>query len=78
MGGPINDIILCCQKKRTRTIDVRRELRASMMAHAYSRVRGKPGICMATSADGQQQSAPSSAATVLQGVRSPKMGRHRR
>jgi hypothetical protein len=32
MGGPISDIILCCQRKGIRTIDVRREQRAAMMA----------------------------------------------
>jgi thiamine pyrophosphate-dependent acetolactate synthase large subunit-like protein len=78
MGGPISDIILCCRRKGIRTIDVRREQRAAMMAHAYSRVRGGPGICTAASADGQQQSAHSSAATVLRGARSPETGRHRR
>ena len=52
MGGPINDIILCCQKEGIRTIDVRHEQGAAMMAHAYSRVSGKPGVCMATSGPG--------------------------
>jgi thiamine pyrophosphate-dependent acetolactate synthase large subunit-like protein len=36
MGGPINDIILCCQKEGFRTIDVRHEQGTAMMAHAYS------------------------------------------
>jgi acetolactate synthase-1/2/3 large subunit len=40
MGGPINDIILCCQQEGIRTIDVRHEQGAAMMAHAYSRVSG--------------------------------------
>ncbi len=52
MGGPINDIILCCQREGIRTIDVRHEQGAAMMAHAYSRVSGKPGVCMATSGPG--------------------------
>jgi acetolactate synthase-1/2/3 large subunit len=52
MGGPINDMILCCQKEGMRTIDVRHEQGAAMMAHAYSRVSGKPGVCMATSGPG--------------------------
>jgi len=52
MGGPINDIILCCQQEGIRTIDVRHEQGAAMMAHAYGRVSGKPGICMATSGPG--------------------------
>jgi len=52
MGGPINDIILCSQQEGIRTIDVRHEQGAAMMAHAYSRVSGKPGICMATSGPG--------------------------
>ncbi|MBD0327938.1 MAG: hypothetical protein ICV68_16025 [Pyrinomonadaceae bacterium] len=52
MGGPINDVILCCQKAGIRTIDVRHAQGAAIMAHAHSRVRGNPGICMATSGPG--------------------------
>jgi thiamine pyrophosphate-dependent acetolactate synthase large subunit-like protein len=52
MGGPINDITLCCQKEGIRTINARREQGAAMMAHAYCRVSGKLGVCMATSGPG--------------------------
>jgi acetolactate synthase-1/2/3 large subunit len=52
MGGPINDGLKACQSNGMRLIDVRHEQAAAMMAHAYSRVLGKPGVCMGASGPG--------------------------
>jgi thiamine pyrophosphate-dependent acetolactate synthase large subunit-like protein len=50
-GGPMVDVALRCLEV-FRTIDVRHEQAASMAAHAYSRVSGKPGVCFAASGPG--------------------------
>jgi thiamine pyrophosphate-dependent acetolactate synthase large subunit-like protein len=52
MGGPINDAALACQTHGVKLIDVRHEQAAAMMAQAYSRVRGVPGLCMGASGPG--------------------------
>jgi acetolactate synthase-1/2/3 large subunit len=52
MGGPINDGVLSCIDNGVRMIDVRHEQAAAMMAHAYARVRAKPGVCMGASGPG--------------------------
>ncbi len=52
MGGPIIDVAGAAQAEGIRTIDVRHEQAAAMMAHAYARVSGKPGVCMACSGPG--------------------------
>ncbi|MFA4834991.1 MAG: thiamine pyrophosphate-binding protein [Dehalococcoidia bacterium] len=44
LGGPMSANF--CERQGIKTIDVRHEQGASMMAHAYSRVARKPGVCM--------------------------------
>lgn len=50
-GGPMVDVASRCIE-RFRSVDVRHEQAAAMAAHAYSRVRGKPGVCFAASGPG--------------------------
>lgn len=52
MGGPINDALLAAMKQGVRGIDVRHEQAAAMMAHAYARVRARPGVCLGASGPG--------------------------
>src|SRR5919202_2310772 len=49
MGGPMLDAEASCIEEGIRSIDVRHEQAAAMMAHAWGRVLNKPGICMAAS-----------------------------
>ena len=49
MGGPMMGVELACMAQGMRGIDVRHEQAAAMMAHAYSRIRNHPGVCMAAS-----------------------------
>jgi thiamine pyrophosphate-dependent acetolactate synthase large subunit-like protein len=51
-GGPITPIIPEADRLGIRCVDVRHEQAAAMMAHGYSRVTGKPGICVAASGPG--------------------------
>lgn len=51
-GGPMVDVASRCIEIGFRSIDVRHEQAAAMAAHAYSRVRGKPGVCFAASGPG--------------------------
>jgi len=47
MGGPMQDVERDLARVHdVRLVDVRHEQAAAMMAHAYSRVTGKPGVCM--------------------------------
>lgn len=52
MGGPTLGMAADCIAAGLRMIDVRHEQAAAMMAHAYSRLRGRPGVCMAASGPG--------------------------
>jgi acetolactate synthase-1/2/3 large subunit len=52
MGGPMIDAANACVDAGIRMIDVRHEQAAVMMAHAYSRLRNKPAVCMAASGPG--------------------------
>ena len=52
MGGPINDALLAAMAEGVRGIDVRHEQAAAMMAHAYARVRCRPGVCLGASGPG--------------------------
>lgn len=47
MGGPTGGTAAACLELGMQGIYVRHEQAAAMMAHAYSRVTGKPGICIA-------------------------------
>ena len=51
-GGPMSDVAGLCLEMKFKSIDVRHEQGAAMMAHAYSRLTGKPGICFAASGPG--------------------------
>ncbi len=51
-GGPMSDVARLCIESRLKSIGVRHEQAAAMMAHAYSRLTGKPGICFASSGPG--------------------------
>lgn len=51
-GGPMSDVAGLCLEMKFTSIDVRHEQGAAMMAHAYSRLTGKPGICFAASGPG--------------------------
>ncbi len=52
MGAPMLGAEKACLDRGMRGIDVRHEQAAAMMAHAYSRVLNKPGVCMACSGPG--------------------------
>jgi thiamine pyrophosphate-dependent acetolactate synthase large subunit-like protein len=52
MGSPILDASKACGAAGIRMIDVRHEQAAAMMAHAYARVRARPGVCLAASGPG--------------------------
>src|SRR4051812_23918580 len=52
MGGPMLAAESACMEEGIRSIDVRHEQAAAMMAHAYARVLNRPGVCMAASGPG--------------------------
>src|ERR1700753_3944566 len=52
MGGPMIDAANACEAAGIRMIDTRHEQAAAMMAHAYSRLRNTPAVCMAASGPG--------------------------
>lgn len=52
MGGPMFAAENACIAEGIRSIDVRHEQAAAMMAHAYARVLNRPGVCMAASGPG--------------------------
>jgi acetolactate synthase-1/2/3 large subunit len=52
MGAPMLDVERSSMRHGIRGIDVRHEQAAAMMAHAYSRVLNKAGVCMACSGPG--------------------------
>src|SRR5438445_11486245 len=47
MGGPTGGTAGACLELGMQGIYVRHEQAAAMMAHAYARVTGKPGTCIA-------------------------------
>ena len=49
MGGPMLGAQDTCRKLGLRMIDVRHEQAAAMMANAYARLTGKPGVCSTAS-----------------------------
>src|ERR671933_1125237 len=49
MGGPMLDTEASCIEEGIRSIDVRHEQAAAMMAHAWGRVTNRVGVCMAAS-----------------------------
>lgn len=58
MGGPISDAAVATMEAGVRGIDVRHETAAVMAAHAASRLRRRPAICMAVSGPGSANMAP--------------------
>jgi acetolactate synthase-1/2/3 large subunit len=52
MGAPMLGVEKACLARGMRGIDVRHEQAAAMMAHAYSRVSTRTGVCMACSGPG--------------------------
>ena len=52
MGAPMMGVETACIEAGMRGVDVRHEQAAAMMAHAYSRVLRKTGVCMACSGPG--------------------------
>src|SRR2546427_83512 len=52
MGGPMLETESACIRLGVRAIDTRHEQAAAMMAHAYSRVTRRPGVCMGCSGPG--------------------------
>lgn len=52
MGAPMSSAESACLEEGMRGIDVRHEQAAAMMAHAYSRISNKVGVCMACSGPG--------------------------
>ena len=52
MGGPMLGAAQACSEQGIQMIDVRHEQAAAMMAHAYSRLRRIPGVCMGASGPG--------------------------
>src|SRR5438093_745534 len=52
MGGPMIETESAIIKLGARAIDTRHEQAASLMAHAYSRVTRKPGVCIGASGPG--------------------------
>ena len=52
MGGPMIETEAAIIKLGARAIDTRHEQAASLMAHAYSRVTRRPGVCMGASGPG--------------------------
>ncbi len=52
MGGPMMAAESACIEEGVRSIDVRHEQAAAMMAHAYARVLNTVGVCMAASGTG--------------------------
>lgn len=52
MGGPTLGAANSCIANGIRMIDVRHEQAAAMMAQAYARLLGKPGVCMAAAGPG--------------------------
>jgi acetolactate synthase-1/2/3 large subunit len=52
MGAPMMLVENACMALGMRGLDVRHEQAAAMMAHAYARLRNRPGVCMAASGPG--------------------------
>ena len=52
MGGPMLAAESACIAAGIRSIDVRHEQAAAMMAHAYARVKNRPGLCLTASGPG--------------------------
>ena len=67
MGGPTFDLTIHLDRLGIRLLDVRHEQAAAMMAHAYSRVTGKTGVCMGAGGPGALNLLTGIANTYLDG-----------
>lgn len=52
MGGPMLAAESACIAEGIRSVDVRHEQAAAMMAHGYARVKNRPGVCITASGPG--------------------------
>jgi len=52
MGGPMLEAEAACIRLGVRAVDTRHEQAAAFMAHAYTRVTRRPGVCMGCSGPG--------------------------
>ncbi len=52
MGGPMLETESACIRLGVRAVDTRHEQAAAMMAHAYTRLTRRPGVCMGCSGPG--------------------------
>jgi thiamine pyrophosphate-dependent acetolactate synthase large subunit-like protein len=59
MGGPMIETEAEALRLGVRGIDTRHEQAAAIMAHAYTRVRRRPGVCMGCSGPGWRSTPPS-------------------
>ena len=56
MGGPMLETESELVRIGTKMIDTHHEQAAAMMAHAWTRLTRKPGVCMASSGPGDRKS----------------------
>lgn len=68
MGGPITPVVKACMEMGIRAIDVRHEQAAAMMAHGWSRVTGRPGVCFTCSGPGTTNAATGIANAFVDGA----------
>src|SRR5271154_6303510 len=52
MGAPMMAVESSAMRLGLRGVDVRHEQAGAMAAHAYARLRNRPGVCMAASGPG--------------------------
>lgn len=65
MGGPMLAAESACIDQGIRSVDVRHEQAAAMMAHAYARVRNQPGVCLMASGPGTLNAGTGLATSLL-------------
>ena len=65
MGGPMLAAESACIEQGIRSVDVRHEQAAAMMAHAYARVRNQPGVCLMASGPGTLNAGTGLATSLL-------------
>ncbi|MBI2907832.1 MAG: thiamine pyrophosphate-binding protein [Chloroflexi bacterium] len=52
IGGPMVEVLACCNRAGIRMIDVRHEQAAGFMAHGFSRIAQKPGVVITSKGPG--------------------------
>ena len=78
MGGPTSGTAGACLELGMNGIYVRHEQAAAMMAHAYARVTGKPGICITPSGPGTANAVTGLANAWADATPIVAIGAHRR